>query len=341
MTDDPVSLTAKLDTHLRTLLAANQFSGVVLQAVGGEIMLARGYGPADRELGVAHSVQTLFPIGSLTKPFTAMAILMLVARKQLALAERIRVYLPECPHHWEAITVHHLLSHTAGLPNVTALPHMDFAGLLPASHWALVNLVSTSPLDFVPGTHWAYSNTGYLLLGALIERLTGQSYAEFLDAQIIRPLQLEHTTCIFGGQAAQYAYGYVQSDGMISRGAALDLSLCPAAGGLYSTINDLYQWWQCSARLPLIPTDLLALMREPHTPASTGQPEAYGYGWGIREAFGSRLIYHDGRLPGYKHCLGYVRDRRLLTIVCSNLDWTRPCLIAHGINAIIVEAAAS
>ncbi len=334
MADNREMLTNKIDTHLRTLLADDQFSGVVLHAVRGEIVLKRGYGLANRELGLAHTPDTVFPIASLTKPFTALALLILAARKQVDLAERIRVYLPECPRHWDAITVHHLLSHTAGLPNVTALPHLDLASILPASHWALVDLVGASPLDFAPGTRWAYSNTGYLLLGALIERLADQPYAQFAEEEIFRPLQMRHTTCAPATTAAQYAFGYVQSSDAITRAVALDLSLCPAAGGIYSTANDLYRWFQHAAATLPVPPDLFAMMHEPRTPITSGQSEAYGYGWAIREAFGTRLTYHDGRLVGYKHCLGYLHDHQTTTIVVSNDDWTTPCLITNAINAI-------
>lgn len=331
-------LATQIDTHLQTLMADDQFQGVVLQAVGDNILLNHGYGFADRELGVAHTPDTLFPIASLTKPFTALAVLILVARQQVKLAAPVRLYLPECPHHWNAITVHHLLSHTSGIPNLTAVPQLDLAEILPASHWMLVRLIADYPLDFAPGVRWAYSNTGYLLLGMLIEHVTAQSYAEFLEAQIFRPLQMNHTTCTLPG-TTHYAYGYGYSNGTITRCVALDFSHCPAAGGIYSTANDLYRWCRHSEATALVPSDLFQTMQQPQTLENTELREWYGYGWAIREAFGTRLIYHDGRLSGYKHCLGRLCNRQTTTIVLSNYNWVKPCLTAQAINTMTFESA--
>jgi CubicO group peptidase (beta-lactamase class C family) len=337
MTTHQTFVATKIDSYLQALATDAEFSGAVIQAWDGKLILNRGYGAADRVTGLANTPDTIFPIGSLTKPFTALAVLLLVTHKQLDLNDRIRSYLSECPAHWNRITVHHLLTHTSGLPNITALSHYDLRQILPAQHWTVIAPIAELPLDFEPNTGWAYSNTGYLLLGALIERVTQQSYAQFLTDTLFRPLGMEHTDCTPPDRTVGQAQGYIRSGDTITQSPALDLSYCPAAGGLYSTVNDLYRWCQSLTTATLFPPEMLTLMEVRHTAVDAAQSEYYGYGWALRDAFGTQLAYHDGRLSGYKHCLGRLRDYEITTIVLSNYDWVKPCLIAQAINTITVE----
>jgi CubicO group peptidase (beta-lactamase class C family) len=208
-----------------------------------EPLLRQGYGMANREHDVPNTPETKFRIGSVTKQFTAAAALILQEQGKLDVRATIQTYLGDCPEAWGGITVHHLLTHTSGIPDYARLPDRERRIREPTTPDALIALFRDRPLEFKPGERFAYSNSGYALLGRLIERISGKTYAEFLVEQIFTPLGMKDSGYddarpVLKARAA----GYARRQGGLENAPYLDMTNPFAAGGLYSTVDDLLKW---------------------------------------------------------------------------------------------------
>ncbi len=232
---------------MRQYVENRQFNGTVLVAENGKVIVKKGYGLANMEWNIPNTPDTKFRLGSVTKQFTAFLILQLVDQGKLKVSEKITTYLPDYPKATgDKITVHHLLTHTSGIPNYTNFPRFfETMSRDPYAPEAFVKKFSDLPLDFEPGSNFSYSNSGYFLLGVLIEKVTGKPYATVLQEAILTPAQLKDTGYDLPGpilpkRAAAYekrGSGYVNAP-------YLDMTIPYAAGSLYSTVEDLYRWDQ-------------------------------------------------------------------------------------------------
>jgi CubicO group peptidase (beta-lactamase class C family) len=174
------SVAVQADEYLNGLVKEDRFSGAVLLSRNGKIVLSKGYGLANRETGTPNSPRTKLRLGSLTKQFTAAAVLMLQERGKLRTSESVCKYVSDCPKAWEAVTIHHLLTHTSGIPSYTGLPDFRKLSVYPATPTELIARFRDKPLEFTPGSEFSYNNSGYVLLGHIVEKVSGESYAEFL-----------------------------------------------------------------------------------------------------------------------------------------------------------------
>ena len=218
-----------------------KFSGAVLVARQGDVLLSQGYGLADREQNLPNMAQTRFRLGSITKQFTAMAILILKARGKLDVKDPICNYITDCPSTWEGITIDHLLTHTSGIPDLISLPDYRSTLATPSPPKQTIARFKDLPLDFQPGEKWSYSNSGYIVLGYIIERTSGQSYEDFLQQSIFTPLNLSNTG--YDHNSSSLAVGYPDRHSTLPA-EFIDMSIPYAAGALYSTVEDLYRWEQ-------------------------------------------------------------------------------------------------
>src|SRR5439155_5735207 len=242
---DSTSFSSKADVYLLTLAREGQFSGTVLVATNGEMVFAKGYGLANREHDIANTTDTIFRLGSVTKQFTAMCILILQEEHKLAVTNLISQYVDDCPETWRAITLHHLLTHTAGIPSFTGFAGNERFERLPTTVAATVQRFRDKPLDFEPGTQMRYSNSGYVLLGYIIERVAGKSYEEFVRERIYQPLGMKHSgydhpATILPNRAA----GYARSGTNLVNCVPFAMDTPHAAGALCSTVGDLLIWDQ-------------------------------------------------------------------------------------------------
>jgi CubicO group peptidase (beta-lactamase class C family) len=217
---DDEALAGQLDQRLSDLFKPDAPGAAVLVVRGGEVILRKGYGLANLELGVPIQPEMVFRLGSVTKQFTAMAILMLSEEGKLALTDDITKYLPDYPTHGQTITIEHLLTHTGGIKEYSSVPTWPALSHTDVTPQELVAVFQNEPLDFAPGERWAYSNSGYILLGAIIEKVSGLSYAEFIQQRIFTPLGMTHSyyddsTHLIPGRVAGYtptADGYVNAE---------------------------------------------------------------------------------------------------------------------------------
>ena len=258
-----------------------------------KILLSKGYGRADKENSVANSPQTKFRIHWLTMPFTATAILMLQARGQLDVLDPICDYVPDCPEYWRGITIHHLLTHTSGLSDWIQPWHGESDR--PTNSLQLISRFKDKPPYFGPGEDLRYSANGYLVLGHIIESVSGISYETFLRQEVFEPLGLANT----GYETSnQLAVGYKP---LGIRAPIPDLLFQYSAGGLYSSVGDLYRFERALHNEQLVPREYLNMMFTGYarTPSVDIEKADYGYGWFIGRMLDRRVLAHGGQIGGY------------------------------------------
>ena len=311
---------AKIDALIRQYADNKQFNGTVLVAEKGQVLFKKGYGMANMEWNVANTPDTKFRLGSITKQFTAMLIMQLVEQGKLKLAEPISTYLPDYPKATGGrITVHQLLTHTAGLPNYTNFPKFfETVSREPFTPTEFLKKFQDMPLEFEPGSKFSYSNSGYFLLGVLIEKVTGKPYAQVLQEQILTPAQLRDTGYdLFAPIMPKRATGYEKDKGKIINASYLDMSIPYAAGSLYSTVEDLYKWDRALYGEKLLSSAGKAIM---FTPVKEG----YAYGWGVGNTkVGERkdsvfIISHGGGINGFNTDIARVPQDKQLVVLLNN-----------------------
>lgn len=306
-----------IDDYLLSLEKGNAFTGSVLVARDGEVLLAKGYGLADRDAGLPNTPQTKFRICSVTKQFTAMAILLLQAQGKLNVRDRVCDYLAGCPATWKRISLHHLLTHTSGIPDFVGLGDYEATKGTPTTPLELISRVKDRPLEFAPGERWSYSNSGYVLLGYVIEVVSGQPYGEFVEQNILEPLAMSGSG--YNHNQAVLARGYT-GEGEDWRDADdIDASVPYAAGALYSTVEDLYRWDQALYGERLISQELLDVMFTPFARSPIGD---FGYGWIISTEGGRSFVRHGGGGDGFTSLIARYPDGRVTIILLSNRDTT-------------------
>jgi CubicO group peptidase (beta-lactamase class C family) len=319
---------SNFDEYISREVKTGRFSGAILIARDGKVLISKGYGLANVADDVPNTAQTRFRIGSLTKQFTAMAILILQERQALNVQDSICKYLPRCPEAWQPLTIHHLLTHTSGLPDYMYTVNLteDERAYLPVTRD--IDRLRNSPLEFTPGTKFSYCNSGYVLLGHIIEKVTGESYGDFVRKNIFEPLKMVNTGYDYNGLILKRrAVGYTLRGETLITAPFVDMSVPFAAGGLYSTVEDLYLWDQALYTERLVSKKSLDLMFTPFK-------QHYGYGWYIDEQFKRLCISHGGRIEGYMASVARFPAEKLTIIVMSNLDSTSTDRIARNLAAI-------
>jgi CubicO group peptidase (beta-lactamase class C family) len=319
----------KFDTYLKARVEVSSFSGSVLVSQGGHVLFERGYGLANREQTIPNSPTTKFRLGSLTKQFTAMAVLMLQEDGKLRVDDPIKSHLDIAPESWDAITIHHLLTHTSGLPNFTSFPDYEPTMREPSPPLKTIARFRDKPLDFVPGEKFVYSNSGYIVLGAIIEKVAGKPYEEVLRERILEPLEMnstgyDHPETVLAERAA----GYSSREDSIDNCAFLDMSIPHAAGALYSTVEDLARWDLALAGRKLLSADSYAAYFQPFK-------GGYAYGWAVDERFGRKRLGHGGGINGFGTQIDRYPDDDLCVVVLCNLEGLDPGGIARDLAAIV------
>ena len=236
---------ARMDQIVQSYVANHQFMGTVLVARGSQVLFSKGYGSANLEWDIPNTPNTKFRLGSVTKQFTAASILLLEERGKLSVSDPVKKYLPDAPAAWDKITIFHLLTHTSGIPNFTSFP--DYAKLEPfaTTPEQLVARFRDKPLDFEPGEKWNYSNSGYVLLSYLIEKITGDSYEKFVRENIFTPLGMKDSGYDSNSAVIPHrASGYVFGKNGFENAGFVHMSIPQGAGALYSTTEDLLKWEQ-------------------------------------------------------------------------------------------------
>jgi len=329
-------ITTEIAVYLQAHLETRFFIGSVLVARAGEVLLSQGYGMANLEHGVANTPQTKFRLGSVTKQFTAAAILQLQEQGLLNVNDPISTYLPDYPQA-EQITLHHLLTHTAGVPNYTG-----FADYAQKKRTAMIlddviAWFSNKPLEFTPGDRYCYSNSGYVVLTKLIEASSGQSYVDYLQHHIFEPLGMtdsgyDRPELILSHRAS----GYTSSPAGYHHADFLDMSIPLGAGALYSTVEDLYKWDQALYSHAILSESSRHSIFAPM--ARMGEQEShvyYGYGWVIDRPNERDRVSHGGRIDGFTTSIARYPHEQVTIIVLSNLETAPVARISNDLAAIL------
>jgi CubicO group peptidase (beta-lactamase class C family) len=324
--------TAAIERYLADLTAKDQFSGAILVAQDGKVLIARGYGLANEEFEVPNTPAVRFRIGSVSKQVTAAAILKLEEQGKLLVTDPICKYLRDCPPTWSGITIHHLLSHTGGIRNFTALPTYLPAMHAPVTNDQMIARFRDLPLDFPPGSKWSYSNSGYFLLGVIIEQASGEGYDSYLKRHFFDPLAMSgsgydrHQPIL-----RQRATGYSFLNGARVNSPYLDMSQPAAAGALYSTVEDLYRWNEALFNGRALSAASFQAMT---TPVLNG----YGYGVGIAETLQRRTVSHSGGINGFNSFLIRYLAEKVTIVVLRNRDYGTPTpgKIAEAIATLLL-----
>jgi CubicO group peptidase (beta-lactamase class C family) len=319
---------SRMEEVIQSFVAKKQFMGSVLVARGSDILLDKGYGFANLEWNIPNSPKTKFRLGSITKQFTAASILLLQERGKLNVNDPVKKYMPDAPAAWDKITIFNLLTHTAGIPNFTSFP--DYPSIKPFAKTPeqLVALFRDKPLDFEPGEKWNYSNSGYILLGYLIEKISGQKYDQFVRENIFKPLGMADSGYDANATVIQNrASGYSPSvDGLVNAGY-INMTIPLSAGGLYSTVDDLLRWEQGLFGGKLLTS---ASLKEMTTPFKSD----YAFGLGVRTVNGHQLMDHNGGIEGFNTELAYYPEDKLTVVVLGNVNSTSPVEIAQDLGAV-------
>lgn len=325
----PQQIAAKVDEYMAASVRVHRFTGAILVARNDQPVISKGYGMANFETETPNTPQTKFRLGSVTKQFTALAIVMLQERGKLSVNDSVCKYLADCPQTWQPVTIRNLLTHTSGIPNYTDFPNFAQTMSTRMTPAALVDTFRNKPLEFAPNEKYEYSNSGYHLLGLIIEQASGKSYADFLQENIFTPLAMNNTgydsnRAIIKNRAS----GYTQQGDKLANALYIDMSIPYSAGALYSTIEDMLRWEQALYTTKLVTQKSL---EEIFTPFKNN----YGYGWLITNQFNRKVVAHGGSIPGFESFIARFPDDHVTVIVLSNNERAPSEKIATDLSAIV------
>jgi D-alanyl-D-alanine carboxypeptidase len=323
-------LAAWTDAYIQKLSPSQHFRGVILAERDGHIIVEKSYGLAVEEWGIPNTAQTRFEIASLTKQFTAAAILQLADAGKLSVTDTVAKHYQNAPPAWKSITIHQLLTHTSGLPN-NKLTDFSKGIAVPYTPEELIQTFRDRPLAFPPGTAWDYTNTEYYLLTYMIEKVSGETYGDYLARHIFGPLKMLHSS--YASTLAvipRMADGYTFENNQLRHRDYFDRSLELGAGGIVTTVEDLVLWNHALDAPGFLSSRSLSLMFTAHPPGN------YGYGWFI-DGPPQRKIYHEGSDPGFAAFEARYPDQNLLIVVLSNEDGAPVRDVANALGSEVLS----
>lgn len=312
-------LTASLDSIMAAEFKVNEPGAAVIAVRKGKVIYKKAAGMADMELNVAIKPDMVFRLGSITKQFTAVAILQLAAQGKLSLQDEIKKYMPDLPFA-ETITVEHLLHHTSGIKSYTDKPDFFSNLRMDKSPMEVINLTTKDSLEFKPGSQWNYNNTGYVMLGYIIEKVSGKTYEDYVQQYLFKPAGM--TNSYYGSEKriiANRVKGYSKEGKIFLNSEYISMSLPYAAGSLLSTVEDLWKWNKALYSYQLIQKEWLDKGLTPYT-LPDGKSTNYGYGLSFANVQGSKTIEHSGGIPGFSTDAIYLPKEEVFVAMFSNCE---------------------
>jgi CubicO group peptidase (beta-lactamase class C family) len=317
-----------MEQVVQSYVDSKQFMGAALVARDGKVLLSTGYGFANLEWGVANSPASKFRLGSITKQFTAACILLLEERGKLKVDDPVKKYMTDAPAAWDKVTIFNLLTHTSGIPSFTGFPDYASTEAIATTPEKLVARFRDKPLEFQPGEKWNYSNSGYVLLGYLIEKISQQSYSEFVQENIFTPLGMKDSGYDSNSAIILHrASGYTPSAKGTIHAGYIDMSIPFSAGSLYSTTEDLLRWEQGLMGGKLLSVASLAKMTTPFK-------NDYAFGLAVHAVNGHKVIEHGGGIEGFNTEIAYYPEDKLTVVVLANLNGGVPETIANALAQV-------
>ncbi len=329
-------VTAEFDKILTEQFKPDGTGCAALVASKGQIIYKKAFGMANLELNVPMKPEMVFRIGSITKQFTAIAILQLMEQGKLSLQDDITKFIPDYPTHGYKITVEHLLTHTSGIKSYTNVS--EFAGYIRIDKTPeeVIKIFRNLPMDFAPGTKWNYNNSGYFLLGYIIEKASGKSYPDYIEENFFKPLGM--TGSLFGSDTKivkNRASGYQPEGDGVKNAEIMSMTLPYAAGSIQSTVEDLFKWNQAIHSYKLVKKETLQKAFTEYK-LSDGKGTAYGYGWMLKQVQGSPTIEHGGAINGYLCNAIYLPGEDVFVAVFSNSNGKSPDQVSVKMAALAI-----
>ncbi|NVK53525.1 MAG: serine hydrolase [Flavobacteriaceae bacterium] len=330
------SLESKIDKLLTEKFKTNETGVAALVAKNGKVIYRKAFGKANLELDVNMTPENIFEVGSITKQFTAVSILMLLEQGKLKLDDEITKFIPDYPTQGKKITVHHLLTHTSGIKSYTSMSSFGSVMTKHESPLKFIDFFKNEPMDFDPGEEYRYNNSGYFILGYIVEKVSGISYPKFIEKNIFKKIAMNssyygsHTKLI-----KNRAAGYQKRGGAYSNAQYISLTLPYAAGSIMSNVDDMLKWQKAIRNNTFVKKETIAKAFKNYT-LNNGKKINYGYGWSINEIGGVRTIEHGGAIPGYLSMGIYVPSENTYVILFSNCGCNSPTGVATEIAALAI-----
>ncbi len=328
-------LTASFDSILNKDFKAGEPGATAIVVRKGQIIYKKAIGMADVELNVPLQADMIFRLGSITKQFTAVAILQLVEQGKLSLQDDIKKYVPELPF-TETITVEQLLNHTSGIVSYTGKPDFPTKMRTDMKPMEIIHLTSKDSLQFKPGTKWNYNNTGYIILGYIIEKLSGKTYEEYVQQYLFAPAGMSNS--FYGSEEKiikNRAKGYEKEKDVFQNSDYISMTLPYAAGSLLSTVEDLWKWNKALYSYKFIKKEWVDKAITPYL-LPNGKSTRYGYGLSVNLVQGSKAIEHGGGIPGFSTDAMYLPAEDVFVAVFSNCDCKSPSNAANKMAAAAI-----
>jgi len=313
--------------NIEKYLDRTEFSGSILVSKNGKVLLRKQAGMANIEHNVKNTTKTKFRLGSISKQFTAMIILILQENDKLKVTDSVCKHVPLCPPIWQPITIHHLLTHTSGIPNYTEFRYFNKISKHYGYITKIIEAFKNKGLEFKPGEKFRYSNSGYILLGYIIEIIKNRSFEYVVNQLIFKPLNMNDSGYDSNQKIIKNrASGYIGKKDNIVNSFFIDMSHPHAAGALYSTVEDMHKWDQALYDNKLISNESLSLM-------FTQFKGNYAYGWRIK----SKSSFHGGAINGFRSFVIRVQEERFFVVVLSNNESNIPGDIARKLVSVYCQ----
>ncbi|RSC92686.1 serine hydrolase domain-containing protein [Tenacibaculum singaporense] len=330
------NLESEIDEILKVQFKDNESGVVALVAKKGNVIYKKAYGKANLELDVNMKPKNVFEIGSITKQFTAVSILMLLEEGKLDLENKLAKFIPNYPKGKE-ITIHHLLTHTSGIKSYTSMQKFGEVTTQDVEPLKFIDFFKNEPMDFEPGEQYKYNNSGYFILGYIIERVSGISYPEFVEERIFKKLNMNSSS--YGSHVKlikNRAIGYRKRNGDYSNAQYISMSLPYAAGSLMSNVDDMLRWQTAIRNNTLVKKETIEKAFTNYA-LNNGKKIDYGYGWSLNEINGVPTVEHGGSIPGYKSMGVYVPSEDVYVIVFSNCGCKSPTALTIKIAGLAIH----
>jgi CubicO group peptidase (beta-lactamase class C family) len=329
-------ITAELDRILSEQFKPGDPGCAALVAVKGQIIYKKAFGMANIELDVPMQPDMVFRIGSITKQFTAISILQLMEQGKLKLDDEITKFIPDYPTNGHIITIEHLLTHTSGIKSYTNVKEFGKLSRTDMKPEEVVDLIKSQPMEFAPGTKWNYNNSGYFLLGYIIEKITGKTYQEYLEENIFKPLGMNGS--LYGNDITivkRRASGYAPGKDGVVNSEFLSMLLPYAAGSIQSTVEDLFKWNQALHSYKLVKKETLDRAFTEYK-LLNGKGTSYAYGWFLSGLQGSPTIEHGGGINGFLTNAIYLPREDVFVALFTNSTIKAPDFTSQKMAALAI-----
>ncbi|WP_130735313.1 serine hydrolase [Flavobacterium sp. J27] len=328
--------TSEIDSIIKHTFKEEEPGGVFLVAKDGKINYRKAFGIANLELDVMMQPEFIFEIGSMTKQFTAVGIALLEEQGKLHFEDEIVKYIPDYPTHGHKITIHHLLTHTSGIKDFTKIKAINDIAEKELSPVELIQFFKDEPMDFKSGEKYKYCNSGYVMLGYIIEVVSGQSYAEFIQENIFKPLDMSSSSYASHNKITKKRVSGYHFKGAFVNNKYISFSLPYASGSILSTVDDLLKWQMALETNTLVKQKTKDKIFKNYM-LNNGEKIGYGYGWHITKIEEAISYEHGGSIFGFKSMAVYLPKEKIYVVGLSNCDCHSPTSIVKNIAALYVK----